>query len=274
MDLQTPFRPLLAATLALVVSTAAPVRAEGDLLDTIATLDIVPGWTTDSGTRMAAFRVRLAPGWKTYWRAPGDAGIPPMLDLAGSVNVAGVALSWPVPDVFETAGMRSIGYYDQVVLPVEITARGPGEMRLTGTLDIGVCDEICVPVRLSFDAAIPQGGARDGQIVAALIDRPLTAAEAGVGGVTCTLAPTARGMAITVRAQVPPLGAGEEVVIEAGNAEVWVSEPAVRRSGDVIEAQAQMVHVTGGAFSVDRSAVRITVLAAGRGIDIRGCSAG
>ena len=266
-------RACCGAALSAALLFTTPVSAETVAQDQIVTLDVLPGWTTDRGTRMAAFRLRLAPGWKTYWRAPGDAGVPPMLSLAGARNVARLALSWPVPEVFDQGGMRSIGYHDGVVVPVEITPEGAGEVRLSGVLDIGVCDEICVPARLAFDAVLPEGGARDGQIVAALVDRPETEAEAGVGDVTCALTPIDGGLEIMVRAEIPTVGPGEAAVIETGDAEVWVSEPEVTRSGDTLEARARLVHVSGGAFAVDRSSVRLTVLAGGRGVDIQGCRA-
>lgn len=259
---------------ALIAAAPGTTLAESPAsVSELVTLDILPGWTTEDGTRMAAFRLRLAPGWKTYWRAPGDAGIPPRLSLAGSENVATVAMNWPVPEVFDQAGMRSIGYADGVIVPIELTPDGSGEIRLAGTLDIGVCHDICVPAHLAFDLVMPPEGARDGQIVAALIDRPLTESEAGVGEVTCTLTPLDRGIAIDVAAQMPALGANEAVVIEAGNAEIWVSEPRVARLGGLLTAEARMIHADGGAFAVDRSAVRITVIADGQAVDIRGCSA-
>ncbi len=265
-------RVLMGALMTVFALSAAPVSAQTGGQDTVVILDVLPGWTTDRGTRIAALRLRLAPGWKTYWRAPGDAGIPPRLRLAGSANIAAIALNWPVPVVFDTAGMRSVGYHDSVVVPVEITPRGAGDVRLAGTLDIGVCADVCMPAQLTFDAALPDGGTRDDRIVAALADRPLTSAEAGVGSVHCVVTPTERGIGIVIQAQMPALGAVEEVVIEAGDAEVWVSEPQIVRQGGTLQATAQMIHVEGGGFVLDRSAVRITVLAGGQAVDIRGCT--
>ena len=242
--------------------------------DGIVDLEILEGWRTDSGTHMAGLQVRLAPGWKTYWRAPGDGGIPPRFGWQGSSNFDGVSMHWPVPEVFIQGDMRSIGYSDVVVIPLELSVtdqEAPVHMR--GQLQIGICDEICVPVMLDFDTVLPVDGARNPAIIAALLDRPQTAQEAGVGAVTCSIAPIADGLRVTTRMNVAPMGTHEEVVIEAGDQQVWVSEPQTWRDGDTLFARSDMIHVSGGSFALNRSDVRITVMAGGNSVDIQGCSA-
>ena len=261
---------VLTLAAALWTTTASAEWPEG-----VAALEVLPGWQAEDGAHVAGLRITLAPGWKTYWRAPGDGGIPPALTLDGAGNVAGVEMHWPVPEVFDQNGMRSIGYSEMVVLPLRIAPGTPGEaVDLSGRLEIGVCDEVCVPVSFEIDALLPPVGKRDAAIVAALVDRPMTADEAGVGRVTCTVAPGARGMAVTASIPLPEATGSEVVVIEAGDPEVWVSEADVRRDGDVLTATSDLVHFTGESFAVDRSALRFTVLGAARVVDIRGCVAG
>lgn len=263
-------RRMISSVLALCV--AAPLWAGP--ADGVVELEILEGWRTDSGTHMAGLQVRLAPGWKTYWRAPGDGGIPPRFGWQGSQNIAGAAFHWPVPDVSHQNGMRSIGYSDVVVIPVEVSVPNAGaDARMRGQVQIGVCDEICVPVLLDFDAILPAAGGRDPAIVAALLDRPRTAREAGVGEVSCTLTPMDGGIQITTRVELPPMAASEDVVIETGDQQVWVSEPDTWREGGALYAQSDMIHVNGGGFVLNRSEVRITVLAAGQAVDIIGCAA-
>lgn len=260
-------------TTALAFCIAAPVLAGP--ADNVVDLEILSGWRTSDGTHMAGLRVQLAPGWKTYWRAPGDGGIPPRFDWQGSENLGGAAFHWPVPEVFHDSGLRSMGYYGTVVIPVEVNLPDAGApARMRGQLQIGVCEEICVPVLLNFDAALPVDGSRDPAIVAALLDRPMTAAEAGVDNVTCSIVPISDGLRVTTRVSMPPMGAAEDVVIEAGNQEVWVSHPQTRRDGNDLYAVSDMIHVSGGGFALNRSDVRITVLADGRATDIQGCDAG
>lgn len=242
--------------------------------DDIVSVEVISGWQTASGSQMAGLRITLEPGWKTYWRAPGDAGIPPVISFAGSDNVSMTRMQWPVPEVFYERGIRSIGYYNEVVVPIELTPRANGApITLTGEMQIGVCDEICVPAHLTFDAVLPPGGDRAPAIVAALINRPLSEEEAGVTSATCTFTPSENGVVVTTTLAMPPAGGTEAVVIEAGDPYVWVSEPDVSRNGNQITAVSRMVHSSGESFALNRSDMRITVLGETHAVDVRGCSA-
>jgi len=262
----------------LCLSTALACIAGAALAgpaDDIVSVEVISGWQTANGSQMAGLRITLEPGWKTYWRAPGDAGIPPIISFAGSGNVSSTRMQWPVPDVFYERGMRSLGYYNEVVVPIELMPRAAGTpITLTGEMQIGVCDEICVPAHLTFEAIIPPGGDRAPAIVAALINRPLSEEEAGVTSATCAFTPSEAGVIVTTTLAMPSAGGAEEVVIEAGDPAVWVSEPDVRRTGDQITAISRMVHSSGESFALNRSQMRITVLGDNHAVDVRGCNAG
>ena len=123
----------------------------------------------ENGGRMAAVELQLAPGWKTYWRSPGDAGIPPTFDWSGSENVKSVHIHWPAPEVFEANGMQTIGYHERLVLPVEVTPEDPARpVRLSVEMSLGVCDEICMPAIVDLTADLSAPGAPDAAIQAAL----------------------------------------------------------------------------------------------------------
>jgi len=112
-------RSLLAvAASCLFGLTTQPTSAGG--LDDLVQIEVLDGGLTKRGTHQAALRLTLADGWKTYWRVPGEAGIPPQIGWGRSRNVKAVSLSWPTPQVFDVSGLRSIGYKHQLVLPVEI----------------------------------------------------------------------------------------------------------------------------------------------------------
>src|SRR5512134_2478060 len=67
---------------------------------------------------------QLQPGWKTYWRTPGDSGVPPRFDFSKSDNVEAVTVLWPAPGKFDDgAGGTALGYKQQVVLPLRIIAK-------------------------------------------------------------------------------------------------------------------------------------------------------
>jgi DsbC/DsbD-like thiol-disulfide interchange protein len=262
--------PAAAAAVLAVWSAAA-----SDLPSDLASAEIIGGWREPSGRHVAALRITLAPGWKTYWRAPGDAGLPPQFDWSSSRNVASVTPHWPVPHVFWQNGMRSVGYAGEVVLPLVVAPTAAGEpMRLSGRIDIGVCEDVCVPVSFDLTGDLPAPGAPDAAISRAMDLRPVAAEAAGVTSVTCSVEPIADGIRVRATIAMPRLGAEEAAILELPDPSVWISEAATRREGGVLVATAEMVPPSGRPFTVDRSEMRITVLAGARGVDIRGCTGG
>ena len=171
--------------------------------------------------------------------------------------------------------MRSLGYKDSVVLPLELTpGNGTDPIRLKGSIDLGVCKDVCIPERLHFDARLDPNAPRSSAIAAALAARPYSAAEAGVTRAECALTPTADGLQITARITMPSAGGTEIAVIEPGNPMIWASEATSSRSGPTLTASSELVHANGGTFALDRSAVRLTVLGTDHAVDIRGCQPG
>ena len=103
---------------------------------------------------------RLEPGWKIYWRSPGEAGYPPSVDWSGSENLAEVRLNWPVPHRFSLFGFETFGYYDEVVLPVDARPERPGApVLLRAEVAYLTCKEICIPHEAQLALAVPAGGA-------------------------------------------------------------------------------------------------------------------
>lgn len=257
----------------LSLCTALPAAAGPG--DGVATVDVLPGWRAESGVHMSALRIRLAPGWKTYWRSPGDAGIPPRFGWDGSTNLASVRIHWPRPGVYEINGMRSIGYYGEVILPIELVPQRPGEpIVLNAEIEMGVCKDICVPMGTHVSAEIPLQGADDPAIRAALADRPVDGRAAGVARVACDVEPIADGLQLTARIDMPRIGANEVAVFELPDQAIWVSESQGHRDGQRLTARSDLVPPSGTPFLLDRSQVRITVLGEGRAVEMWGCPSG
>jgi suppressor for copper-sensitivity B len=104
--------------------------------------------------------IKLEPGWKTYWRAPGEGGMPPRFDWTGSANLAQIAIVWPVPQRFEIGGMESLGYADHVILPLDMTLAKAGEpVAARLLLHYAVCREICMLVEARLALDLPAGAA-------------------------------------------------------------------------------------------------------------------
>ncbi|KIN73769.1 protein-disulfide reductase DsbD domain-containing protein [Sulfitobacter guttiformis] len=266
-------KTLLFATATIFTVNAAHAD---DTFGVPVTAELIDGWQQADGTRVGAIRITLADGWKTYWRAPGDAGIPPHFTWDGSSNLAGVSVGWPTPEVFVQNGMRSVGYSNQVTLPLTFAAQKTGQpVDINLDLEIGVCKDICVPKTLSISGTLDSAETSPvPTIAAAMAERPYTAREAGARGVTCAISPSKDGLNITATMTLPATGGREHVVIEAGRPDVWVSEATSTRSGNTLTAQAEMIAGAGGAFALDRSAIRFTVLGSSHAVDLQGCVPG
>lgn len=96
---------------------------------------------------------KLDPGWKTYWRTPGDSGIPPRLDFSKSDNVEAVNILWPAPKKFDDgAGGFSLGYHNQIVVPLRIVLKNPDKpMTLRAQIVFAICEKLCVPVEANVE---------------------------------------------------------------------------------------------------------------------------
>ena len=263
---------MLSAIVVANVLIAAAQPGFGLSTDEIAKFDLLPGWRTESGNHMTAMRVRLAPGWKTYWRAPGEAGFPPQFDWTGSQNIESIAFHWPTPETFDEYGVRIIGYAGELVLPIEISPLDKsGAMAVRANVQIGICREVCVPMSASIAAELPPGGERDERILAAISRRPLSEHEAGVRGATCSVEPTSDGLRITATIDMPRLGSDETAIFELPDPTVWVAGSTTSRSEGQLISASDLFPPVGAPFMLDRSDVRITVFGGGQAVDIQGC---
>ncbi|GLR87445.1 protein-disulfide reductase DsbD domain-containing protein [Bradyrhizobium iriomotense] len=114
---------------------------------------------------------QLQHGWKTYWRMPGDSGVPPRFDFSKSENVEAVTVLWPAPLKFDDgAGGHSIGYHDQIVLPLRIVAKAPDKpVTLRVEINYAVCEKLCIPVEASAELGFNNvASTEDGALFAAL----------------------------------------------------------------------------------------------------------
>jgi DsbC/DsbD-like thiol-disulfide interchange protein len=97
--------------------------------------------------------IKLNPGWKTYWRYPGDSGVPPVFDFSKSENVKSATVLFPAPKRFsDGAGGHSIGYKAGVLLPVKVVPKDPTKpavLRLK--LDYAVCEKLCLPADANLE---------------------------------------------------------------------------------------------------------------------------
>jgi DsbC/DsbD-like thiol-disulfide interchange protein len=109
------------------------------------------------GALLLGVEIALDKGWKTYWRYPGDSGLPPRFDWSGSENLKAAETLWPAPEKF-TQPDTTYGYKKHVILPVRVEAAEKGEpLKLSLAFSYGFCDEICVPADAAFDMTLMPG---------------------------------------------------------------------------------------------------------------------
>ena len=121
---------------------------------------------------MGGIAFQLEPGWKTYWRTPGDSGVPPRFDFSKSENIEAVTVLWPAPTKFDDgAGGYSLGYHDQVVLPLRIVAKNADRpVTLRADINYAVCEKLCIPVEASAELAIASVASTEDSALFAALD--------------------------------------------------------------------------------------------------------
>jgi DsbC/DsbD-like thiol-disulfide interchange protein len=215
---------------ALVPRAIAPRRAAavlgamvGLVLATAAVAGEAPPWIqghhsrarlvaggADGTARLAAIEIVLDPGFKTYWRSPGESGLPPAFDWAGSENLSAAEVLWPAPHRFEDAGGVAYGYKDGVLLPVRVSPNDSAKpLRLALKLDYGVCKDICIPAQASLALALRPGEAAppSAPIAAALarVPRPQALGAPGDLSILAVDPETVDGKpALAVAVRAPP----------------------------------------------------------------------
>lgn len=133
----------------------------------------------------AGVEIKLKDGWKTYWRYPGDSGVPPTFDFSKSQNVKSVTVLYPAPAKFpDGAGGHSIGYQGDVILPLHVVpqdARRPVMLDLK--LDYAACEKLCVPAEAKLQLLLSGDPSKAEASVAAAEARVPRRTEIGAAGV-------------------------------------------------------------------------------------------
>jgi DsbC/DsbD-like thiol-disulfide interchange protein len=180
-----------------------------------------------SGGLLAGVQLRMDPGWKTYWRNPGDSGVPPSFDWTGSKNLKSAEVLYPAPHRFDDAGGTAIGYGDDVLFPVRLAPEREGEpIELKLAFAYGLCKDLCIPneVRLSLELPADTGKGEALILNAALAQVPK---PAGAG-----LLPAVHGVEVNLDGDAPGLvvdavfgagATGTDLLIDGGD--VFVPAP-------------------------------------------------
>ncbi len=169
---------------------------------------------------LAGVEITMAEGWKTYWRNPGEAGVPPSFDWSGSSNTASIKVAYPAPMRLVDPAAEMIGYKTTVLFPIEVTPKVPAEaVELRLALEFAVCREICIPAQASLALTVPPAPTAGAPAITAAFERvPRVQAKRRAGDpkllrVTPKLA--GPSPSLEIEAKFPGGGAGADVFIEA-----------------------------------------------------------
>lgn len=227
---------------------------------------LLPGWTDNDGNRISAFELQLEPGWKTYWRKPGDSGLPPEFDWQESTNLAAIALHWPAPEAIVSGDETTLGYHDLLVLPFTARPKDPASpVELAAAVEFGVCEKICVPAYLELQAPAP-GETPTPEITHALEKMPRPSSVRPV----CTTRNIDDGTQLSV---LLPTAQIELAAMELqGRPDVWVSSAQLEPEAEGTRATADFVPPSGKPFDLDPSHLLITVISPDGATEIQGCT--
>src|SRR5437868_7396693 len=169
-----PLRAAIGAAALCVACAASAVRVEDaspwqrDAHSAVRLL----AWSRSGTVLLGGVAIQLQPGWTRYWRTPGDSGVPPRFDFSKSDNVEAVTVLYPAPQKFDDgAGGTSLGYKQQVVLPLRIVAKNADKpVTLRADINYAVCEKLCIPVEASAELAIASVASTEDSALFAALD--------------------------------------------------------------------------------------------------------
>ena len=227
---------------------------------------------------MSGIQVKLADGWKTYWRAPGEFGLPPRLELSRQENIDWLQMHVPKPSVFFDRGVRTIGYADEVTFPIEIKPidhRHP--VRAEMMLHLGVCQDVCVPVTLAIPfRTLPGNFGSLEAIEHALQERPQRVDTfADHGKATCTVESSSQDGGYRVTYEVNyegMIGPRTAAVFESPKESVWFTDARIQRpSAGRLSVIAHMNSLGGSLVPPPWPDFRVTLISEMDYIEFSGC---
>jgi len=172
----------------IALLTGAPARAADAspwVEDTYSAIRLIAGANRSGADSLrAGIEIKMQPAWHTYWRYPGDSGVPPRFSFFGSDNLATVKVLYPAPHAFTDEVGTTIGYKGNVILPLRVFPRQMDKpVTLRAKIDYAVCDRLCVPVEAHLELTLSGAGGADNPALAAAearVPKPVSAAEAGL----------------------------------------------------------------------------------------------
>jgi DsbC/DsbD-like thiol-disulfide interchange protein len=222
---------------------------------------LLAGRTAD-GKLVAGLQISMPSGWKTYWRAPGDAGgVPPEFDWTGSENLAEARVQYPAPHRMIDKSGSAIGYKENVIFPVQLTAKDPLKpIVLKLKASYGACKELCVPAEVELGIAVPPDAEVSADLTGVIATVPHVTPSGSDPLLSAWRVGNRDGKPILILDVTDPAGAGGDAFVDAAGG---VYLPVPKKISETAGKASYEVNLTDGADMKDLSGKSIAVTLVG-----------
>jgi DsbC/DsbD-like thiol-disulfide interchange protein len=195
---------------------------------------LVAGAKMADGVQYAGLQFDLAEGWKTYWRVPGDSGVPPSFEWKASSNVAELDVLFPAPARFRDNFGWNNGYKEDTLFPIRIKPQADGKpVQLRMTVYYGVCKELCIPGKAKLSLDIPAQGVSSHQALIGRYLRKVPQSPEAVKGLSISAAEAkGAGDEVTLSVQVKRSGSEPVTLFVEGPDDFYFEAPKMQTSAN------------------------------------------
>ena len=236
-------------------------------------VDIIRGWRQNDDIHIAAIDIKLEEGWKTYWRVPGIGGIAPILNWEKSKNIKNISLIWPKPNIYNEYGLQTIGYKDELLLPIQIQPIDKKQpIHLSITIDFGICSDVCVPIQTSVEEKLPERTSFGKKNILDTLEKTILSGNKSLFKIVkCNIIPIKDGFEVNAFFEgltsfdKDTLGVVEYPVKQNG----WINQKASLVSGNQLNVHATVYNKS--IHFIDRSDLTLTIFTKNKAFEFGGC---
>ena len=236
-------------------------------------VDIIRGWRQSDDIHIAAINIKLEDGWKTYWRVPGIGGIAPILNWDKSKNIKNISQIWPTPNIYYEYGLQTIGYKDELLLPLQIQPIEKKQpIHLSITIDFGICSDVCVPIQTSVEERLPERTSIGKKNILDTLEKViLSGNKSPFKIVKCNIVPIKDGFEVNAFFEglasfdKDTLGVVEYPVKQSG----WINQKASLISSNQLSVHAIVYNKS--IHFIDRSDLTLTIFTKNKAFEFDGC---
>ena len=236
-------------------------------------VDIIRGWRQSDDIHIAAINIKLEDGWKTYWRVPGIGGIAPILNWEKSKNIKNISQIWPTPNIYYEYGLQTIGYKDELLLPLQIQPIDKKQpIHLSITIDFGICSDVCVPIQTAVEERLPERTSIGKKNILDTLEKAILSGNVSPFKIEkCNIVPIKDGFEVNAFFEglasfdKDTLGVVEYPVKQNG----WINQKASLVSGNQLNVHATVYNKS--IHFIDRSDLTLTIFTKNKAFEFDGC---